>query len=954
MTVRKKKIRIAIVAGIMLALSSAALCACGGEADENTFVGEVENRQYDRITYNSETYREKLVTEKYKTTGEGVNVDGVLDEEIWQNVYPLSYTMGGVESKLYTAFGEDGLYVATRMDMKAYYRVTRAADSNGGGNFFIAPADKTSRDDKAIQIIYTARGYVMTSRGNASGFETWYVDTYVKTYVDGGWVEEGDGSLRDNGGLVSAGDYVSAEAFVPWSELGLQEKPDRVKIMPQTNYNNNSTGYRIFAGRPAGAYNNPLDWFVFDDEGYVHNDARLEAENPQAEIPVGDGYNNLSKTAAWNFDAIGEEMVKSGNMQQSQFAYFKDIFAENWMIEANVKCESSKGTSADSVGLCAEMPTTVSVATRTPVTFNLPCSDASKGKARWSIYSNTAQTHEGTASVQGAPDVMSGFVNLKLIKTGSVFSAFVNDTYFASRQFDAFAGAAVPGIVASGAVAEFGNMRIVTDAEEIADYLAERDLQTVYLNSNDGGVLSLTCNDNVYENKIALVQRGSEVTLQVKPTALANVVYLVKTFTVNGVDKSAELADGKYVMTVEDSVNVTVEYARAEKPALLSGTIGGGAIDAQSAVIKFIGIDTPSDQSGHVAYTFSNVQQVSEDEAFYAFRIPDGTFRLWLDYNGTKYGECVVRVSGGKIELLDGSGNVSQEIENLDFDVTERPKTLVRNITAWLGYPSIPLPASYFRVGETVTWDGENAQIATFDRVHRTLVPIAAGSFTLTASTDGYSEIYNVTVKAVDKSGNKWQLDAGRTAYAEQLKAKWATDGNADKTTLFIGDSFFDVRNFWTNFYTTYADTDAICAGIGSTTTYDWEQYAETFLQYTAPKNIVVHLGTNNIYSDGDDLQTATENLQRLFMLVHDKLPSAKIYYFAITQRSNTAHETTVSQTNAAMKQWCAGYDWITFLDTEQALTKDMLKDGIHPQLQYYSVFTDALKDSDIDMQAKA
>lgn len=954
MTGKTKRLLITSLALGALALSAAGLSACGDKTDENTLVGKLERKTYDRVVYTSETYREKLVTEKYKTTGEGVNVDGVLDEEIWQNNYPLSYSMGGVESKLYTAFGEDGLYLATRMNMKAYYRVTRAADSNGGGNFFIAPAEKTSRDDKAIQIIYTARGYVMTSRGNSTGFETWYVDTYVKTYVDGGWIEEGDGSLHNSGGLVSGGDYVSAECFLPWAELGLEEKPAKVKIMPQTNYNNNSTGYRIFAGRPAGAYNNPLDWFVFDEKGYVHNDARLAAENPQTEIPVGHGDNGLSKTAAWDFSAVGEGSVRSGNMQQSQFAYFKDIYAENWMIEANVKYLSSTGGSVHSVGLCAETPTTPSVRTRTPVSFNLPCSDALKGKARWTTYSDTAQTHEGLADVGSAFDVMTEFVNLKLIKTGSVFSAFVNDTFFASRQFDAYAGEAAPGIVAAGVIAEFKDMRAVTDEEEINEYLSSMNLETVYLNSNDGGVLSLTCGDTVYKNKIALVQRGSEVVLQVKPTVLANVVYLVKTFTVNGADKSAELVGGKYFMTVEDTVNVTVEYVRAANGVQLTGSIRGNAIAAADAKVKFTELASPADSSGRIEYEFTNVQQVSENESFYAFRIADGLYRLWLEYGGGKMGECVIRVSEGKIELLDESGNVSREITSLDFDATERPKTLVRNITAWLGYPTIPLPASYFRVGETVTWDGENAQIATFDRANRTLMPIAAGSFTLTASTDGYSEIYNVTVKAVDKSGNKWQLDAGRTAYAEQLKAKWATDGNADKTTLFIGDSFFDVRNFWTNFYTTYADTDALCAGIGSTTTYDWEQYAETFLQYTAPKNIVVHLGTNNIYSDGDDLQTATENLQRLFMLVHDKLPSAKIYYFAITQRSNTAHETTVSQTNAAMKQWCAGYDWITFLDTEQALTKDMLKDGIHPQLQYYSVFTDALKDSDIDMQAKA
>ena len=951
MATKIRKLCFVIVTVVLVALSAAMLGACGAKKDENAYEGKTNRKEDARVTYGSETYREKLVTEKYKTTGEGVTVDGVIDERAWSDTYPLAYMYGGVNAKLYTVFGEDGLYLATRMDMKAHYRVTRAADSNSGGNFFIAPADANALNENAIQIIFTARGYVMTSRGNAGGFDTWWVDTFVKTYVEGGWVEQGDADFRDEGGLESAGDYVSAEGFVPWKEIGLEEKPEKVKIMPQLNYNSNSTGYRVFAGRPAGAYNNPRDWFVFDENGYTHNDNRLAAENPDTEIAVGHGYGNISKTAAWNFDDISDGVIKSGSMQQSQFLYFKDLYAENWMIEANVKYKSATSGSIHSVGLCAEPMTSVSSATRTPVTFNLPCSDALKGQARWTVYSNTAQTNEGLSPIQGSPDVMSAFVNLKLIKTGSAFSAFVNDTYFATHTFEALSGAVLPAIVAAGVVAEFKDLRAVTDVEEIARYVQARGLDTVRLQSNAGGVLTLTAGDTTFGGTVALVPHASDAILTVRPTVLANVVYTVDSLKIDGAERITELTDGTLTFTVDGNATVEIVFARAAAPAVLTGTVVGA--DASQAAIRFVDVASPSAESGRILYTFANLQQ-SGDDAVYAFRIPDGTFKLWLEYGGNTY-ERLIRVSNGKIELLDAAGNVTQEnVETLDFDTTVRPKTLVRNVTAWIGYPKVPLPVSHFRADETVTWDGENAQIAALDRARRTLTPVAAGSFTLTASTDGYSEVYNVTVKTVDRTGSKWQLNADKTAYAEQLREKWDADGHDGQTTLFIGDSFFDVRNFWTNFYTTYADTDAVCAGIGGTTTYDWEQYADTFLRYTAPKNIVVHLGTNNFYSDGDNAQTATENLQRLFMLVHDILPDANIYYFAITQRSNTTHKTAVSQTNAAMKQWCAEYAYITFLDTEQALTSDMLKDGIHPQLQYYSVFTDALQASDIEMQAKA
>ena len=285
---------------------------------------------------------------------------------------------------------------------------------------------------------------------------------------------------------------------------------------------------------------------------------------------------------------------------------------------------------------------------------------------------------------------------------------------------------------------------------------------------------------------------------------------------------------------------------------------------------------------------------------------------------------------------------------------TVRPVSITRSVTAWIGYPASPLPdVSYFKEGEAVTWSGENSEIALLDKENRTLTAVGEGSFTLTAQAEGYSEIYNVTVKSVSKTSKKWQLDQEKTDYANQLKSRWNIAGNDGKTTLFIGDSFFDVRYFWTDFYDTYAGKDAICAGISGSTTYDWEQYAETFLRYTAPKNIVMHMGTNNFYDDHDTSDQATDNLQRMFTVIHNILPEAKIYYFAITQRSDTAYKSGVSETNDAMQEWCDGYSWITFLDTEELITTSMLADGVHPKLEHYSVFTGALAEAKIEMETK-
>ena len=46
------------------------------------------------------------------------------------------------------------------------------------------------------------------------------------------------------------------------------------------------------------------------------------------------------------------------------------------------------------------------------------------------------------------------------------------------------------------------------------------------------------------------------------------------------------------------------------------------------------------------------------------------------------------------------------------------------------------------------------------------------------------------------------------------------------------------------------------------------------------------------------------------------------------------------------MKKWAANREWITLIDTSSKLTNDMLRDNVHPKLEYYSVFVNALKDA--------
>ena len=91
---------------------------------------------------------------------------------------------------------------------------------------------------------------------------------------------------------------------------------------------------------------------------------------------------------------------------------------------------------------------------------------------------------------------------------------------------------------------------------------------------------------------------------------------------------------------------------------------------------------------------------------------------------------------------------------------------------------------------------------------------------------------------------------------AQEFAEEYRKRANKDKTTLFIGDSFFDKRYFWTDFEEVFAGKDAFCAGISSTTTYEWEEFFPKYFTKIPPKNLVVNLGTNNFYDVFDSAQT--------------------------------------------------------------------------------------------------
>lgn len=288
-------------------------------------------------------------------------------------------------------------------------------------------------------------------------------------------------------------------------------------------------------------------------------------------------------------------------------------------------------------------------------------------------------------------------------------------------------------------------------------------------------------------------------------------------------------------------------------------------------------------------------------------------------------------------------------------DNVGRGTVKIADIYAWIGYPASDFITVFSKpqYAEKLTFSYDKSALQINEK-NNTVKALKTGEYVVKASSKNFSTSFTVRAESVNKddiglNSEKKYYPQKYQAAADNRFAQWESNGNAAKTTVFIGDSFFDT-NFWSNFYhNSYPGKDVLCLGISATTSYDWESWADGWLKQTEPKNIVMHMGTNNIYDDGDSVNTAVSSLQRMFTVMHSNQPNAKIYWFGISYRNyNTWKIMVTKKVNEKMKAWCDARDYITYINTPDKLTTEMLRDGIHPKVERYSVFVDALSKTDI------
>lgn len=333
-----------------------------------------------------------------------------------------------------------------------------------------------------------------------------------------------------------------------------------------------------------------------------------------------------------------------------------------------------------------------------------------------------------------------------------------------------------------------------------------------------------------------------------------------------------------------------------------------------------------------------------------------------------EYDEFSLEIADGKIRAFKtGEFEVTAKSASCEvvFKVTSKNAISVDDLYAWIGYPASDIsPVVELENAGEIVYDYDETMVSVSGNY---VTALKEGKTEITATVNGYSTSFFVTCVPVSKSDPAYYMWGDGWNWANKAtsgRLKYNKEGHDGKTTLFMGDSFFDI-DFFSTFYQFYRNYDALCLGIGGTTSHQWEMFFDkdgvypsgTYGQYAGikPKNIVFQLGNNNIYNDQCDDKETAQDLQRFFTYVHGLLPETKLYYFGVTPRnvSMTSWEKTVRASNAAMGRFCATKDWIVYLDTTDQMTFDKLKDNIHPKPEEYKIFVDALEEAGLALEQK-
>jgi len=479
----------------------------------------------------------------------------------------------------------------------------------------------------------------------------------------------------------------------------------------------------------------------------------------------------------------------------------------------------------------------------------------------------------------------------------------------------------------------------------------------------------------ITRDQVTAIKPG-EVTVTAK-TAYHEVTFTV-TVTKKPIDYGTLSVENVEGLQEGESATISATFSIADKAEPITYTFDGEDIAIEGGVVTALKggktITVTATTSHHeVTFTVTTVEidygtltvssvnklvEGNSSKIFTSFSKPEYAGEIVYSFDGD-----AIKIENGVVTALRGGEKVTVTARTSHHETTFTVSTeihygtlTISDATAWLGYPAVDFyPVFEIEANaEKISYSYDQTGIE-IDAEKNLITPKKEGTYTVTAITAHHSARFTVTVNEVDTTHSGYEMSERYDYKSETRLNKWKSDGTDGSTTVFIGDSFFDYSECWPDFDVKhYPGKDALCIGISGSKTYHWEVWADGWLAETKPKNIVMHIGTNNMAIDNNP-EVVFDSLKRMFTIMHDNLPDTKIYWFSITRMgyegaAAEAQNAIRDGINAYMKEWCEPRDYITYVHTVDSITPDMLKDKVHPKLEHYGVFVDALDKAGIEI----
>lgn len=141
------------------------------------------------------------------------------------------------------------------------------------------------------------------------------------------------------------------------------------------------------------------------------------------------------------------------------------------------------------------------------------------------------------------------------------------------------------------------------------------------------------------------------------------------------------------------------------------------------------------------------------------------------------------------------------------------------------------------------------------------------------------------------------------------------------KDYLFLGDSYIDTA-FWYTYDNVFGTLSAANEGVGGTKTSYWMSMVETIKQMYDPKNIVIHIGVNDIDDGNTTGETTIGRLDALIDAYQTAFPETNIYYVGLVHNMMFQNKwAEYDKVNAHMKALAQDDPKLNFIDMAQYIT---------------------------------